>query len=286
MEADIEVRRLGATLGAEVENLDIRHADTQAFARLRAAVRDHLVVRVRGLDFDDDDHIRLSERFGPLVDQPLHRKTGLPFFPDKPTLGMISNIRENGEYVGALGDAEVTWHTDLAFTPSPPSLTLLHGIEIPPDGGRTWFADMYTAYETLPPPERRAVSGKRIKIGSLRDTAGAFRYGRSAAELTSVVDCPGPVHELVAVHPESGRTYLYLGQRLDAYIVGLPVDESEDLLDRLWAHATQDAHTWGQEWQVGDLIIWDNRCTLHRRDPFDPSQRRRLHRTVVAGTPN
>ena len=257
--------------------------DAATVAALRQAWLDHLVIRIRGLELSDDDHINLSSRFGRLVNQPVNRETGLPFFPDKPTMTMISNIRVNGEYIGALGDAEVNWHTDMAFTQNPPSASFLRAIEIPPNGGNTWFANMYTAYETLPKAEAAQVAGKRIKIGDVRDTNGTYRYGRTESDFKSVQECPGPIHDLVRVHPETGRKALYLGMRKDAYIMGMPLDESEDLLDRLWRHATRDEFTWAQDWQVGDLIFWDNRCTLHRRDPFDAASRRLLHRTVVAG---
>lgn len=278
---NVQVQPSGASLGADVVGVDLKSLDTTSFDVVKAAWLDHLVIRIRGQDFNDDEHLRLSGLFGPLVDQPLNRKTGQPFFPGKPTLGMISNIREEGEYIGALGDAEVTWHTDMAFTPNPPSASLLHAIEIPTEGGLTWFANMYAAYDSLPGAERKLIENRQVKIGNMRDTAGSYRYGYTPDDFSNVVDCPGPLHNLVKVHPDTGLKCLYLGQRQDAYIMGLPLDESDDLLDRLWAHATRDELTWGQEWQVGDLLIWDNRCTLHRRDPFDPNSRRRLHRTVV-----
>lgn len=279
----IRVQPTGAALGADVSGFDIGALDPGTFAELRQAWLENLVIRVRGLDISDEDQVALSSLFGDLVDQPRHRKTGQPYIPDKPMLSMISNIRVNGEYIGALGDAEVNWHTDMAFTQNPPSATLLHALEIPPHGGSTWFVNMYMAYETLPDAERRMVEGRQVKIGNVRDGAGSYRYGRSEADFKNLVECPGPIHNLVRTHPETGRKILYLGMPQDAYIMGMPVDESTDLLKRLWAHATQDIFTWAQEWQVGDLIIWDNRCTMHRRDPFDPASRRRLHRTVVAG---
>ncbi len=279
----VDVIPSGAALGADVTGIDLRNIDADTIAAIRQAWLDHLVIRIRGANLSDDDHVKLSSGFGELVDQPVDRKTGKPYFPDNPKMTMISNIRENGEYIGALGDSEVTWHSDMAFTQSPPTASFLRAIEIPDDGGNTWFASMYRAYEELPKAEREMVTGKQIKIGDVRDSNGNYRYGRHTTEFASVVDCPGPVHELVRVHPETGRKALYIGMRKDAYILDMPVDESEELLDYLWNHATQDAFTWAQDWHVGDLIFWDNRCTLHRRDLFSSENRRLLHRTVVAG---
>ena len=280
--SNIDVQPSGAALGADISGINVKTLDADTITAIRQAWLDHLVIRIRGFDLSDDDHVNLSSRFGNLVNQPVNRKTGLPYFPDNPTMTMISNIRENGEYIGAL-DAEVTWHTDMAFTQNPPTASFLRAIEIPTDGGSTWFANMYMAYETLPKAERDLVRGKRIKIGDVHDTNGLYRYGRTEADFKSVEECPGPIHDLVRVHPETGRKALYLGMRKDAYIMGMPLVESDDLLDRLWKHATQDKFTWGQTWQNGDLIFWDNRCTLHRRDSFDSASRRLLHRTVVAG---
>ena len=108
-----------------------------------------------------------------------------------------------------------------------------------------------------------------------------MRRGYSAA--TDPRDAPGAVHPLLRTHPVTHRDALFLGRRRSACIVGLPVDESEALLDQLWAHATRPEFTWFQEWQVGDLILWDNRCVMHMRNAFDGSQRRLMHRTQIAG---
>jgi taurine dioxygenase len=143
---------------------------------------------------------------------------------------------------------------------------------------------MYRAYETLPASLRERVAGRLLKHDNTIDAAGYVRKGmeRHADEDVSV--SPGRAHPLVRSHPETGRSCLYLGRRSRSYIVGLARDDSEALLDELWAHATQPQLTWSHEWRSGDVLIWDNRCVMHRREPFDPHARRLLHRVVVRGT--
>ena len=102
-------------------------------------------------------------------------------------------------------------------------------------------------------------------------------------EVSDVTKAPGPVHPIIRTIPESGRQCLYLGRRLGAYVVGLPVQDSEELLDELWAHAVRDHRVYSHRWSLGDLLVWDNRFTMHHRDPFDPNARRRLHKVQVAG---
>ncbi|MEO7727172.1 MAG: TauD/TfdA family dioxygenase, partial [Burkholderiales bacterium] len=114
-----------------------------------------------------------------------------------------------------------------------------------------------------------------------RNSAGMLRKGWK--EVTDPRETIGAVHPLVRTHPVTGRKALYLGRRLNAYIPGLAFVESEALLNALWKHAVRSESTWIQQWRVGDVIIWDNRCTMHRRDAFDPNQRRLMHRTQIAG---
>jgi taurine dioxygenase len=169
----------------------------------------------------------------------------------------------------------------MSYKDEPPVASLLHAIEVPPEGGDTGFANMYLAYETLPDDLRRRLATLVCKHDASRNSAGELRRG--FAEVTDPREAPGAVHPLARTHPVTGRKALFLGRRRNASIPGLPLAESEDLLDRLWAHATRPDFTWYQRWRVGDLLLWDNRCTMHRRDAFDPATRRLMHRTQVAG---
>ena len=148
-------------------------------------------------------------------------------------------------------------------------------------GGNTGFSSMYRAYETLPQSLRQRITGLRVKHDGTYNSGGYVRQGITPTD--DPVAAPGTFHPLVCTHPDSGRRGLYLGRRRNAYIEGLPLAESEALLDEIWTYATRDELTWYNTWRVGDLVLWDNRCTMHRRDPFDPGARRIMHRTQVKG---
>ena len=160
---------------------------------------------------------------------------------------------------------------------------LFRSLEVPADGGNTGFLNMYEAYETLPDALKRAIEGKTCIHDSSRNSAGELRQGFQRT--TDVTRTPGAVHPLVRLHPISNRKALFLGRRPGAYIHGLSIEESEKLLNAVWAHATQERFAWYQKWRIGDLVMWDNRCVMHRRDAFDESLRRLMHRTQIVGEP-
>jgi taurine dioxygenase len=165
----------------------------------------------------------------------------------------------------------------------PPDASVLYGIEVPEGHGDTWFCDMEKALEALPAALRARIVGLTCKHDSTRNSAGELRAGFRESYATPE-EQPGAVHPLVRTHPETGRKSLFLGRRRNAYIMGLPHAEGQALLDELWSHATRPEFTWIQTWKQGDVVIWDNRCVMHRRDEFDPSLRRLMHRTQIQGT--
>jgi taurine dioxygenase len=140
---------------------------------------------------------------------------------------------------------------------------------------------MYRAYEALPDTVRQRISGLALKHDGTYNSGGYVRQGVFATD--DPVHAPGVYHPLVCTHPETGRRLLYLGRRRNAHIRGIPLAASEALLDELWSHATQEEFAWHNHWRAGDLVLWDNRCTMHRRDPFDPNTRRVMHRTQIKG---
>ena len=188
---------------------------------------------------------------------------------------------ENGVPIGSLGAGEATWHTDMSYLDDPPKASILYALEVPPSGGNTYFSSMYRAYEILPDAIKKRIEGKRLKHDGTYNSGGYVRQGVSAVD--DPMKSPGTFHPLVCVHPETNRRVLYLGRRRNAYIEGLPLPESESLLDELWACANREELAWHNEWRVGDLVFWDNRCTMHRRDPFAESSRRVMHRTQIKG---
>jgi taurine dioxygenase len=237
-----------------------------------------MVLRFRGQKLTDPQLLAFSRNFGEL-DPPGPNPLGRPFLPDHPEMNVISNIKEGGVPIGGLGDGEAIWHADMTYIERPPMAAILYAIEIPPSGGDTYWANMVLAYETLPAALKRRLEDLQAVHDATYNSAGVMRKGYG--EVTDPRAAPGARHPLVRVHPESGKKSLFLGRRRNSHVVGQGLEESERLLDELWRHATQPQFTWRQRWRVGDVMVWDNRCTLHRRDAFDPAARRLMHRTQI-----
>ena len=288
----VTVRPTGAALGADIDGVDLAQPLAPAAVEaIKQAWADHLVLRFRGQHLDDDQLMRFSALFGeldlaPVIAAARVKVPGEDRYVDSAPEGhryvsIISNIIENGIAIGALGAYESIWHTDMSFNPEPPMGSALFALEVPPAGGDTGFANMYLAFDTLPEDLRRQVERRLCRHDSSRNSAGELRRGHS--EVTDPRAAPGADHPIIRTHPLTGRKALFLGRRRNAYIQGLDLAASEALLDALWAHATRPELTWYQQWRVGDLVMWDNRCVLHRRDEFDPDERRLMHRTQIKG---
>jgi len=269
----------GAALGADVRGLDLSgKIDDKVFRDIYRAWNDHLVLRFRGQRLDDNALVTFSRRFGELDMAPTPAP-GERMVVTLPEVAVISNIVVGGKAVGSLGNSELVWHQDMSYNELPPKASLLYGIETPSAGGETFFYNLYNAYATLPQALKSRIQDLSCKHDATRNSSGQLRKGFE--ERYSNVERPGAIHPLVVRHPETGRSSLYLGRRPNAWIVGLSDADSDALLDELWAHVQQGPHLWTQEWRQGDLVIWDNRCTLHRRNQLDPSLRRLMHRTQV-----
>ena len=276
----ITVTPTGAALGAEVGGIDLRRISDADFAAIHRAWLEHLVLLFRGQSLNDDDLTGFSRRFGKLDFAPI-QENGRRFVEGHPEIYVVSNVIENGEAIGSLGAGEAVWHTDMSYLEDPPKASMLYAIEIPPAGGNTGFTNMYQAYEELPDALKRRVAGLRVKHDGTYNSGGYVRQGVTPTD--DPREAPGTYHPIVCTHPETGRKCLYLGRRRNAYLEGLELAESEALLDEVWRYATRDELTWYNTWRVGDVVLWDNRCTMHRRDPFDASSRRIMHRTQMKG---
>ncbi len=285
----LEVRPLAPTIGADVIGVNLASLDSASFAAIKRAWLNHLVLRFRGQHLSDAQLMDFSRRFGELDRVPI-RAAGVLANDDPRTavapeareyVNIISNVKVGGEPIGGLGNYEAHWHSDMSYNDVPPMASVLYGIEVPPEGGNTSFADMYAAYEALDSETKQRIADLTCVHDASRNSAGELRRG--FVEVADVSQTVGARHPLVRTHPATRRKCLFLGRRRSAYIVGLPVAESEALLDRLWAHATQERFCWTQVWREGDVVIWDNRCVLHRRDDFDDSYRRVMHRTQICG---
>jgi len=269
-----------AALGAEVRGIDLRRVGDDEFAAIHRAWLDNLVLLFRGQSLSDEELIVFSRRFGELDWAPV-QENGRRFVEGHPELYVVSNVMENGVPIGSLGAGEAVWHTDMSYLEQPPKASMLYALEVPSAGGDTGFCNMYRAWEELPAELKRAVEGRRLKHDGTYNSGGYVREGVTATD--DPTTSPGTYHPIAYRHPESGRIALYLGRRRNGYIEGLPLADSEALLDALWQHATRDALVWYNRWRVGDLVLWDNRCTMHRRDPFDATARRIMHRTQIKG---
>ena len=278
--AALAVIPTGAALGATVTGVDLRSLSEAQFARITQAWYQHSVLLFRGQTLSDQDLIAFSRRLGELDWAPV-QENGRRFVEGLPEIYIVSNVKVNGEPIGSLGDGEAVWHTDMSYLEEPPKASMLYALEVPPTGGNTSFCTMYGIYEALPQRLKDRVAGLKIKHDGTYNSGGYVRQGVTPTDDPRT--SPGAVHPLVCTHPANGRRMLYLGRRRNAYLIGLPLAESEALLDELWSVVDRQEFSWEHVWRVGDLVLWDNRCTMHRRDAFDPNSRRIMHRTQVKG---
>ena len=280
MASALEIISMSRHLGAEIGGIDLsKPVDAATIAAIRRAWYDNLVLVFRDQSLSDRQLLDFSLALGPINDTGGDAPAHAPGFPQ---VLVVSNVVENGKPIGILGYGEAFWHTDMSFMRCPPSASLLYSLEIPREGGDTSFLDMYTAFETLPEPLRMQVTRLRLHHDGTLNSAGKPRRHRNPANAGN--ESFGTLHPLVCRHPETHRPALYLGRRPKAFIDGMDAAASEDLLNRLWAHCQSSEAVYRHRWRGGDLIIWDNRCVMHRRDAFDPSSRRIMHRTEIAGT--
>ena len=282
--ASYSIETTGGEIGADIQGIDLSQPlSSQQVNFIRRAWTRHLVLRFRGQDsLSIGKHIEFSKNFGELDRAPIRSaSTARGWERPDPYITVISNIKVDGKDIGSLGSSEAVWHSDMTYTAQPPKGSCLRAIEVPAEGGNTHFLNMYEAYDLLDDATKARIQTLSCVHDASRNSAGELRAGHTdQPDPTKTV---GAVHPLVATHPESGRKSLFLGRRRNAYIPLLPLDESEALLDFLWAHATKRGPVWTQRWRVGDVVIWDNRCTMHKRDEFAADARRLMYRTQIQG---
>lgn len=275
----LEVRPLTQSFGAEIMGVTLsRDMDPAVFAEIKALWLRYEVLLFRGQEIEKEDLIEFSRMVGPLerhIREEWLNKT-------HPEILQISNIREDGKPVGALADGEVGWHFDQIYLPKPAVGSVLFSVKIPPKGGDTLFADMTTAYARLPRHLKDVVDGR----GALQSYA-AFNHAYST-DVNKKQDnlTPDIVHPLVRTHPYSSRRALYICPGMTLKIIGLPDDESKAVLDELFEWTSRDEFVYRHKWNVGDAVMWDNACTMHRRDHFDGGHERLMYRTTILPQPD
>ena len=267
----LSFRPLSAVIGAEAVGFDPRDFTDADRDALQQAWYKHLVMLVRAAPvLSDDEFVAFMSRMGQIENA---RK--LSSLSTRIEVMIISNIRENGQTVGSLPDGELSFHFDRVHQKKPTRATALHAIEIPDQGGDTCFANMYLAYETLPDPIKKKIEG--------RQALNTYDYGATSAGKKNIVDgAPAAVHPVVRTIPETGGKSLFVSRLMTDRIIGLPDEESRALLNLIGDHCEQPRFVYRHEWKVGDILMWDNRCTTHARMDFDASQRRLMKRIALA----
>jgi taurine dioxygenase len=276
---DLEVVPVGP-IGAEVRHVDLAQISESQIDAIKSAWYRHDVLLFRNQKLTDDDLLSFSRHFG-LLDSPPNQGAGRKSPPGYPEVYVVSNVvDEQGEPIGALGDGEAAWHTDMSYAAHPPDASMLYALEVPSWGGDTSFSSMKAALASMPRTLVERIRNLEIKHDGTYDSGGTVRKGLQPSNdpRTSV----GTPHPLIIEHPVSGAPALYLGRRRNAYLMGLELAESERLLDQIWSFV--GAAVYRHSWAVHDLVLWDNRTTMHRRDAFDPEARRVMHRTQIKGS--
>jgi taurine dioxygenase len=269
----LATRPLSPALGLEILGLDLREPVTEErAAQLQDAWHQGLIILLRNQTLSEEDQVRFAECFGPPAK--IHTKQHMR---GHPAVMLISNIRENGELIGALPDGEMQFHTDQCHQERPAKASMLYAIEIPSVGGNTLFANAYAAYETLPAEVKRRIEGRRA--------INAYDYDNAATKRGSKIaeGVPHCAHPVVRTHPATGRKALYVNRLMTVAIEGLPEAASEELLNMLFDHQEQPRFVYEHVWRVGDILMWDNRCTLHARTDFSAAERRLLRRVTIMG---
>lgn len=257
----------------------------EEIAEIRSAVWSNGgVLRFPGLFLNLDELISFAEMFGPLDDAPTNANSDVDkYLQDHPKIAVISNIIEGGRAIGSLGAGEADWHTELSYREEPSKYCFLSAVEIPDGCPGTSYSNLLSAYAALPAGMKSRLDGLTCKHDATTNSVGELRHGFKE-NYDDRNDAPGAVHPLVCIHEESGCPSLYLGRRRKSFIPELSEADSTALLEELWTHATDERFLWHQSWRTGDLLMWDNRCTIHRRDAFDPHARRLLYRAQSSGT--
>ena len=280
----VQVNAIQKNFVADIHDVDLHQLSKHNFEIIYNAWLKYGVLRIRDQAIDENQLQAFSARFGPLEEVPMGRLSEAEKAKVKNRfVTQLSNIRIDGKPIGGLGNAKASWHSDMTYVEIPPPASILLGVETPTEGGDTYFANQYAAYNSLPPTLRKRIATLTIKHDASHTSIGKLRPGFEAFE--DPRDAPGAIHPIVRQHDETGRFAIYLGRREWAYIPGLELKESETLLDELWQYAARPENVWRQQWRPGDVIIWDNRCVLHRRDEFDPNSRRLMKRCQVLARP-
>ena len=271
--SDLRTRALAPAIGAEIIGVDLSEPmSEEVFAEVLDCWHRNLVILFRDQHLTEDDQVRFGERFGPPAVSHTRRYT-----TKNPAVMLISNIRENGQLIGALPDGEMHFHTDQCHQERPAMASMLYALEIPSQGGNTLFANAYLAYETLSAVMKQQIEGRNALNAYDYDNA-SMKRGTKPRE-----GIPSYWHPIVRTHPATGRKALYVNRLMTVAVEGLPDAEGDTLLNALFDHQEQPQFIYEHIWRPHDLLMWDNRCTLHARTDFSATERRLMRRLTILG---
>ena len=266
-------RPLSPAIGAEIIGVDLSQpVSEEVFAQILDAWHKYLVILFRDQHLTEDDQVRFGEKFGPPAVSHTRR-----FTTKNPAVMLISNVRENGELIGALPDGEMQFHSDQCHQERPAMASMLYALEIPSTGGDTLFANAYLAYETLPDALKQKIEGRKALNAYDYDNASTKRGTRLREGI------PSYWHPIVRTHPATGRKALYVNRLMTIAIEDMPEAESTALLEALFDHQEQQKFVYEHVWKPYDVLLWDNRCTLHARTDFSAAERRLMRRLTILG---
>lgn len=274
----ITVTPLSPAIGAEISGVDLRRPlDDATVGEIRDAWLDHIVVLFRDQTLGQQDQIRFTGYFGEqgILARPQEYRT--KGHDDLlPGVMLISNVREDGEPIGALPDGDMMFHHDMLHAEIPHNATVLYAVEVPSVGGNTLFASGYKAYETLPDEVRGPLEGRmafnHYNFGSQHkgDDKGVPAFAEST-------------HPVFRTHDETGRKAVYVNRLMTEHVVDMPKEEGASLLAKVFDHSERPEIVYEHVWRKGDLLMWDNRCSTHGRNDFPATERRLMWRTTIAG---
>ena len=277
-----ELRPISTALGMEVLGVDLAEPlSDAAFAAIEVAFNDHCILLFRGQDITPEQHIAFSMRFGPLQEHVASEFN----HPDYPPIFRVSNIVEDGLAQGR-SRAGQWWHSDFTYWEVPAMGSVMYAIEVPDIGGDTLFANMYTAYESLSDRMKAFIDDLDAvhDYDYLERTTRSRLEGAAPTTARSMSEVPPVAHPVVRVQPGTGRRALYVAESIVSHIAGLPVDESDAILGFLFKHQTRHDFVYRHRWKKGDVIVWNNRCTLHQAiNDYGSDDRRLMHRTTIGG---
>jgi putative 2-oxoglutarate oxygenase len=274
----LESRPLGESFAREIVGLRLwEPLDDRTIDQLRALWAHHPVLVFRRQALSERELARLSAHFGPL-ERVVRTEWASPIVPE---IGLISNLKDGqAKPIGGLGDGELQWHSDQSYMMKPATGAALYAVELPPEGGTTSWVDLSAAYAALPGRLKRLVEGRQAVFSYEKRLAGYQGVDRSiSAEAKRKT--PPVLHPLAHSHPVTGQKALYLDSTTTVGIAGMDPSSGAALLDEIYSFATRPEFVYRHAWQVGDVVMWDNGATMHRREPFDPAARRLMKRTTI-----